>query len=298
MPYSYTLSTVIPASPSEIYQAWLDSILHSEMTGGEANMSDEVGADVSAWDGYIVGRNLELVPGERIVQSWRTTEFDDAFEDSIITILLRETEEGTLLTLEHSNVPEAHRSYEEGGWQSNYFEPMIAYFTDLRGRALLEPEPQATVAPARDISTESAETAMSAPPRAGKSTARGGRRRKATRARDIGAESAETAMSAPPPAAKTAPRPSRRRKAAAGPQRRATSSARKAKPAVATKQKAGARAVKSGKKTSPAPAKRGARKASARTSAKSSAKATKKRNAGKAARARASRRKAAHGKRG
>ena len=293
MPYSYTLSTVIPASPSEIYQAWLDSILHSEMTGGEANMSDEVGADVSAWDGYIVGRNLELVPGERIVQSWRTTEFNDAFEDSIITILLRETEEGTLLTLEHSNVPEVHRSYEEGGWQSNYFEPMIAYFTDLRGRALLEPEPEATVAPARDISTESAETAMSTPPRAVKSTALGSRRRKAAPARDISAESAETAMSAPPPAAKTAPRSSRRRKAAAGPQRRATSGARKAKPVATTKKKAAARAAKSGKKTSPAPAKRVAKKASA----KSSAKAAKKRSAGKATRARASRRKAARGKR-
>ena len=46
MPYSYTLSTVVPASPAEIYRAWLDSVTHSEMTGGEATMSDEVGADV------------------------------------------------------------------------------------------------------------------------------------------------------------------------------------------------------------------------------------------------------------
>jgi uncharacterized protein YndB with AHSA1/START domain len=117
MPYSYTLSTVVPASPAEIYRAWLDSVTHSEMTGGEATMSDEVGADVSAWDGYITGRNLELVPGERIVQSWRTTEFDDEFEDSIVTIVLQETEDGTLLTLQHSNVPDEHKSYEEGGWQ-------------------------------------------------------------------------------------------------------------------------------------------------------------------------------------
>jgi uncharacterized protein YndB with AHSA1/START domain len=73
---------VIPASPAEIYNAWLDNIAHSEMTGGEAIMSDEVGAEVSAWDGYITGRILELVPGERIVQSWRTTEFDDEIEDS------------------------------------------------------------------------------------------------------------------------------------------------------------------------------------------------------------------------
>ena len=88
MPYTFTLTATIPASPEEIYQAWLDSIGHSEMTGGEATTSDEVGAEVSAWDGYISGRNLELVPGERIVQSWRTSEFGDEEEDSVITVVL------------------------------------------------------------------------------------------------------------------------------------------------------------------------------------------------------------------
>jgi uncharacterized protein YndB with AHSA1/START domain len=160
MPYSYTLRTVIPASPAEIYRAWLDSIAHSEMTGGEATMSDEVGADMSAWDGYITGRNLELVPGERIVQSWRTTEFDDEFEDSIVTILLQETEDGTLLTLEHSNVPDEHKSYEEGGWQSNYFEPMIVYFSGPKEEDLVEPEPEA--APPVSAPTPAATKAPSA----------------------------------------------------------------------------------------------------------------------------------------
>jgi uncharacterized protein YndB with AHSA1/START domain len=133
MPYTFTLTATIPASPEEIYQAWLDSIGHSEMTGGEATMSDEVGAEVSAWDGYISGRNLELIPGERIVQSWRTTEFGDEEEDAVITIVLQEIEDGTLLTLEHSNVPDEHKRYEQGGWQSNYFEPMVAYFTEIKG---------------------------------------------------------------------------------------------------------------------------------------------------------------------
>ena len=91
MPYTYTLTTTIPASAQEIYDAWLDSIGHSEMTGGAAEMSDEIGAEISAWDGYISGRNLELVPGERIVQSWRTTKFSDEHEDSIITVTLEET---------------------------------------------------------------------------------------------------------------------------------------------------------------------------------------------------------------
>jgi uncharacterized protein YndB with AHSA1/START domain len=264
MPYSYTLSTVIPASPAEIYRAWLDSILHSEMTGGEANMSDEVGVDVSAWDGYITGRNLELVADERIVQSWRTAEFDEAFEDSIVTILLQETEDGTLLTLEHSNVPDDQKSYEEGGWQSNYFEPMIAYFAGLRGQALTEPEPEAAASP------DSA-------------------------ANDDGAESA---TSAPAPAAKSAPGTSRRRKASAGSQRGATSAARKAKPPAARKKKATARAAKVRKKASGAPAKRAAGKSSAKATAKSSAKTSARRGAAKkAVRAGASRRKSARGRR-
>lgn len=163
MPYAYILTATIPASPREIYEAWLDSIGHSEMTGSEATMSDEVGAEVSAWDGYISGRNLELVPGERIVQSWRTTEFADEDDDSVITVLLQEVEEGTLLTIEHSNVPDEQRSYEEGGWQSSYFEPMTVYFTEIKGAERKEDvaEPPSYQASPRSVGDEE-----SAPPTA------------------------------------------------------------------------------------------------------------------------------------
>jgi uncharacterized protein YndB with AHSA1/START domain len=259
MPYSYTLSTVIPASPAEIYRAWLDSILHAEMTGGEANMSEEVGAEVSAWDGYITGRNLELIADERIVQSWRTTEFDDAFEDSIVTILLQETEDGTLLTLEHCNVPDAQRSYEEGGWQSNYFEPMIAYFASLRGEALVEPDAESAPPP---------EGAMNAPAPAPKSARSAGRRRKASAG------------------------PQRR---VATSVRKAKPVAAKKKKATERSAKAGKKASSAPAKRA---AKKSSAKAAAKTSAKTSPKSTAKRGgAKKAARASGSRRKSARGRR-
>ena len=143
MPYTYTLTSIIPASAQEIYDAWLDSLAHSEMTGGEATMSDEIGAEVSAWDGYISGRNLELVPGERIVQSWRTTEFTDEHDDSIVTVTLEDMEDGTVLTLVHSNVPDEQTSYEEGGWESKYFEPMKVYFDNLKQAAAGSPPKRA-----------------------------------------------------------------------------------------------------------------------------------------------------------
>jgi uncharacterized protein YndB with AHSA1/START domain len=142
MPYDYKLTTTIPASAQEIYEAWLDSLAHTEMTGAEAIQSDALGAEVAAWDGYISGRNLELVPGERIVQSWRTSEFTDAHEDSIITVTLTETVDGTTLTLLHVNVPAEQTSYEEGGWQQHYFEPMQEYFAKRNQAAGEEAAPK------------------------------------------------------------------------------------------------------------------------------------------------------------
>ena len=143
MPYNFTLTTLIPASPQEIYEAWLDTVTHSEMTGVEALMSDEIGAEVSAHDGYITGRNLELVPGERIVQSWRTADFADEHGDSVITVTLEDADEGALLTLLHSNVPDEQTSYERGGWQEYYFEPMKRYFSELKAKGVERKAPAA-----------------------------------------------------------------------------------------------------------------------------------------------------------
>jgi uncharacterized protein YndB with AHSA1/START domain len=128
MSYDFTLTALIPATPQAIYDAWLDSRGHTQMTGGEAEMSAEVGGSFTAWDGYISGKNLELVPHARIVQSWRTTQFTETDADSKITVTLTPAAGGTSLTLVHSNVPDGQTSYEEGGWQTHYFEPMEKYF--------------------------------------------------------------------------------------------------------------------------------------------------------------------------
>ncbi len=129
MPFEFTLADVIPASPQAIYDAWLSSSGHRGMTGGQpASTSAEEGAAFTAWNGYISGRNLALEPGRRIRQSWRTTKFAAADRDSEIEVLLEPTAGGTRLTLRHSNVPEGHTSYRDGGWQRSYFEPMKAYF--------------------------------------------------------------------------------------------------------------------------------------------------------------------------
>lgn len=128
MPFAFTLTETIPATPQQIYDAWLDSDGHSAMTGSAAQAARQEGAAFTAWGGYIGGRNLVLQPDRRIVQSWRTTRFTPADADSQIEVLLEPVAGGTRLTLHHTNVPDGHSGYQDGGWQDHYFEPMKRWF--------------------------------------------------------------------------------------------------------------------------------------------------------------------------
>lgn len=123
----FTLKTTLNASAEKVYNAWLDSNAHSQMTGGEADIHNAVGASFSAWDGYIEGRNIALETNKRIVQSWRTSEFEESDEDSQIEILLNESEGQTELTLIHTKLSEDGEHYIKG-WKEHYFEPMQVYF--------------------------------------------------------------------------------------------------------------------------------------------------------------------------
>jgi len=127
MSLEFTISSLIPATPQEIYHAWMSSDGHSAMTGSPAKISPELGGKFEAWDGYIHGTNLELVPGKRIVQSWRTVEFSADEPDSRIEISLDAEGEQTRLTLHHTGLPPHGKQYEQG-WVESYFEPMKEYF--------------------------------------------------------------------------------------------------------------------------------------------------------------------------
>lgn len=124
----FSIKKIIKSSPKEIYKAWLSNEGHSAMTGGSAEISEEIGASFSAWDGYIEGENIELIPFSYIKQSWRTSEFEDSDEDSILEIRLHEIEGGTELSLEHRNLP-AHGEQYIQGWEDHYFSPMLNYFS-------------------------------------------------------------------------------------------------------------------------------------------------------------------------
>lgn len=129
MKVAFQIEAFFPVKPEEIYRAWLDSKLHGAMTGGEAFCSNKEGAEFSAWYGYITGSNQKLTLNTEIVQQWRTTEFKDTDEDSLINLTLQEVPKGTKITLVHTNIPEGQPDYKQG-WVDYYFTPMKAYFVN------------------------------------------------------------------------------------------------------------------------------------------------------------------------
>jgi activator of HSP90 ATPase len=121
----------INASQEEVYNAWLNSETHTLMTGGEAVCSNMEGEEFSAWDGYITGTNIMLKPFSEIIQNWRTSEFSDEDEDSLLKIRFNKIDRGTEITLHHSNIPESQLQY-INGWKEHYFEPMTKYFNNKK----------------------------------------------------------------------------------------------------------------------------------------------------------------------
>jgi len=92
------------AKPEDVYNALMSSKLHSKFTGSKAVISNKVGGKFSAYNKYIIGTNLELVPGKKIVQSWRSSEWEKG-HISKVTFIFSKVKSGTKLSFTHADIP-------------------------------------------------------------------------------------------------------------------------------------------------------------------------------------------------
>ena len=116
---------VIKTTPHEIYEAFMDSKIHSKFTEGKVKISREIGGSFSVFEGDLTGKNVELIPDKKIVQTWRSEgENWPKGYYSTITINLEPVDSGTLIKFTHVDIPEgAYESVKEG-WDSYYWEPL------------------------------------------------------------------------------------------------------------------------------------------------------------------------------
>jgi len=116
-------SVTFKASPHEVYEALMDSRQHAKFTESKASISRKIGGKFTAYDGYIEGVNLELVPDEKIVQSWRGSDWPEGYY-SRATFSLQRAGNGARLTFIQTEVPEDQYDSISQGWRDYYWKPM------------------------------------------------------------------------------------------------------------------------------------------------------------------------------
>jgi activator of HSP90 ATPase len=118
-------TVVFDANPHEVYELLMDEKKHAKFTNSFVKISREVGGKISFFDGYIQGKNIELIQDEKIVQDSRF-EYDDWPKDhfSRVTFELSEKDDKTQLTFSHTGVPENHADDIKEGWNEYYWMPM------------------------------------------------------------------------------------------------------------------------------------------------------------------------------
>jgi activator of HSP90 ATPase len=89
-------------------------------------ISDTVGGPFVLFGGYITGRHLELVPGERLVQAWRAASWKPG-EYSIVSFVLLGDDARTKLVFDHRGFPEGDGSHLASGWHAHYWDPIGKY---------------------------------------------------------------------------------------------------------------------------------------------------------------------------
>lgn len=120
---------IIPASPLEVYNALTDSKKHTAFTRAKAKVSTKEGGAYTAYDGYITGKNIKLVPGKKIVQTWRAVDGVWPEEhESEVTFDLKKHPKGTEISFTHKNVPASQVAEFTKGWKDFYWAPLKEYF--------------------------------------------------------------------------------------------------------------------------------------------------------------------------
>ena len=116
---------LIPASPDEVYMALTNPATLQLWTGEKAEMSTVPGSEFSLWQESIVGKNLEFIPGKKIMQQWY---FGEQENDSIVTIILHPHKNGTSVELRHTNIPDEDYEQITEGWDENYFGSLLDFY--------------------------------------------------------------------------------------------------------------------------------------------------------------------------
>lgn len=115
----------INAEPSDIYAALTNPYTIELWSGYPAQMVSEPGEEFSMWDGDITGKILELVTDKKVIQEWYFGERDTK---SVVTITITPSRGGSVVVVEHTNIPDEDFDNITEGWNEYYMGAIRRFY--------------------------------------------------------------------------------------------------------------------------------------------------------------------------
>ena len=114
------------ATPQRLYEILLSSKQFAAFTGMPAEIDPKAGGTFSIFGGLIVGRNVELILNQRIIQAWRPADWEPGLYTLVrFELKLRGSE--TVVTLDHTGFPEGNFDHFDAGWPLRYWKPLMKF---------------------------------------------------------------------------------------------------------------------------------------------------------------------------
>ena len=113
-------------TPARIYEVLVEEKKFQQMTGLPTHLGGAVCSEFSLFAGRITGRQLELVPAERVVQVWRSESWKPHLY-SLASFVLLPQGAATKLVFDHTGFPVGQAEHLAEGWNGHYWEPLKKY---------------------------------------------------------------------------------------------------------------------------------------------------------------------------
>jgi activator of HSP90 ATPase len=107
----------------------LTSVMQAAAMSGKTQatrLSPRAGSTFALFGGYIVGRQIELVPAGLIVQAWRVGGWSPGVY-SIARFQLGDESGGTRIVFDHSGFPKGQGEHLASGWHEHYWDPLAKF---------------------------------------------------------------------------------------------------------------------------------------------------------------------------
>jgi activator of HSP90 ATPase len=113
-----------------LFEMYTNADKHQQVTGASALITDRLGQPFNLYGGFCFGENIDLIKNKLIIQSWRTSDWPDSVDDSIVVIRLVEEGDDTHVYLTHTGLPVTMVDSLRQGWNDFYWSKWRSHLMD------------------------------------------------------------------------------------------------------------------------------------------------------------------------